>query len=242
LSAPNAYDDAERARSYATLEFPGTYYLAFRDLPTIIGANVTGRVALDFGCGAGRSTRFLKALGFRAIGIDISASMIAMAQQADPGGTYVLVNDGDFSGLEAGSFDLVLCAFTFDNVPDAARRARLLRGLRDLLRRDGSIVLLNSTAEIYLHEWVSFTTQAFAENRLARSGDPVRIVMKDVADRRPIVDYLWFAEDYQRLFAASGLHLSALHRPLGRADEPYQWQSELSVAPWVIHVLRRDDR
>jgi hypothetical protein len=32
----NAYADAERAEPYARLEFPGTYYLAFRDLPNIL--------------------------------------------------------------------------------------------------------------------------------------------------------------------------------------------------------------
>jgi len=66
----NVYDDAGRAEAYATLEFPGTYYLAYLDLPAIIAQHVSGRNALDFGCGAGRSTRFLKKLGFKAIGID----------------------------------------------------------------------------------------------------------------------------------------------------------------------------
>jgi len=32
----NVYEDQERARAYATLQFPGTYYLAFRDLPALI--------------------------------------------------------------------------------------------------------------------------------------------------------------------------------------------------------------
>ena len=32
----NVYDDADRARAYADLEFPGTYYLAFRDLPVLL--------------------------------------------------------------------------------------------------------------------------------------------------------------------------------------------------------------
>ena len=32
----NVYEDEERARAYATLQFPGTYYLAFRDLPVLI--------------------------------------------------------------------------------------------------------------------------------------------------------------------------------------------------------------
>ena len=127
MSSSNVYNDAQRANAYATLEFPGTYYLAFRDLPAIIAHHVIGRVALDFGCGTGRSTRFLKRLGFDATGIDISASMIAHAQKADPGGSYRLIEDGDFNGFEPGGLDLVFSAFAFDNIPDGTRRAGLLR-------------------------------------------------------------------------------------------------------------------
>jgi SAM-dependent methyltransferase len=237
LSFLNVYDDARRADAYATLEFPGTYWLAFRDLPAIIARHVSGPVALDFGCGAGRSTRFLKRLGFDATGVDVSASMIENARKADRAGSYRLIGDGDFSGLEAGSFDLVFSAFAFDNIADAARRAELLGGLRRLLRRDGRVIPLDSTAEIYTHEWISFSTSAFPENRSARSGDTVRIVMMDVVDQRPVVDYIWFHDDYLRLFDAAELRLIAQHRPLGTDGEPWRWKSELSVAPWVIYVL-----
>jgi len=60
----NTYNDRTRADSYSRLGFPNTYYLAYRDLPAIISAHVTGNKAMDFGCGTGRSTRFLKQLGF----------------------------------------------------------------------------------------------------------------------------------------------------------------------------------
>ena len=49
--------------------------------------------------------------------------------------------------------------------------------------------------------------------------------MKDVADGRPVVDLVWFHEDYLSLFAASGLNLVAQSAPLGREDEPYEWVS-----------------
>ena len=99
----NVYDDAARAEAYARLELPGTYYLAYRDLPAIIAAHTKGGAALDFGCGAGRSTRFIEELGFDAVGIDISRSMIAAAKKADPDGDYRLVGNGDFSALAPGS-------------------------------------------------------------------------------------------------------------------------------------------
>ena len=239
MSFSNVYDDTQRAEAYATLKFPGTYYLAYRDLPAILAEHVQGQVALDFGCGAGRSTRFLKKLGFDATGIDISASMIELAKRADPGGSYRLIEEGDFSGFEPDSFDLILSAFAFDNIPSSDQRVGVLRGLRELLKRDGRIILLDSTPEIYTHEWASFTTRAFPQNRTAKGGDTVRIVMKDVADQRPVVDVVWFHEDYLHLFAVSGLDLDASHKPLGRESEPYRWEAELSIAPWVIYVLRR---
>lgn len=242
MSFTNVYDDSERARAYATLELPGTYHLAYRDLPAIIAEHVSGRRALDFGCGAGRSTRFLRGLGFEATGIDIARSMIEMAKQIDPGGAYLLVADGDFSILEPASFDLVLSAFAFDNIPGRENRQALLRELRRLLRPQGRILLLGSTPDIYTHEWASFTTRDFPQNRHAKSGDRVWIVMKDVEDRRPVEDLVWFHRDYLELFAAAELELLAQHRPLGRDGEPCEWLSETAIAPWVIYVLGSEER
>jgi SAM-dependent methyltransferase len=234
ISFSNVYSDQERAEAYATLEFPGTYWLAFRDLPEIIEAHISGKRALDFGCGAGRSARFLKSLGFETTGIDISPSMLEQARAADPDGMYV----ADFSELGEKAFDLILAAFPFDNIPGAGYRASLLRELGQRLSDSGRIILLGSTAEIYWHEWVSFTTEAFPENRDAKSGETVHIIMKDVADSRPVVDVIWFAEDYEQLFEAAGLELVAHYHPLGRDSDPFDWMSETSVAPWFVYVLK----
>jgi ubiquinone/menaquinone biosynthesis C-methylase UbiE len=240
MSSPfeNTYDDQRRAEAYATLAFPGTYYLAYRDLPEIIAEHVKGRVALDFGCGAGRSTRFLRSLGFETTGIDVAGSMIELARKADPDGTYRLVKDGDFSELPPSGFDLVLSAFAFDNIPGAERRRELLRGLRRLLKSQGRMILLGSAPEIYVHEWVSFSTRQFPENRDAKSGSAVSIIMKDVDDPRPVVDIVWSHDDYLDLFRASGLELIAHYKPLGRQDEPCAWLTETAIAPWVIYVTQ----
>jgi SAM-dependent methyltransferase len=239
LSFINVYADPARADAYANLDFPGTYHLAFRDLPAILKEHVVDRTALDFGCGAGRSTRFLKRLGYETIGIDISQRMIDLANAADPAGRYQCIESGDFTSFHPGTFGLVLSAFAFDNIPDVYNRRNLLRGLAGLLAVAGRIVIVGSTPEIYLHEWASFTTKSFPANGLAKSGDEVQIVMKDVTDSRPVVDLVWSHEDYLRLFAASGLELVAECRPLGREDEPYAWVSETSVAPWVIYTLKK---
>ena len=56
----NSYEDRKRAESYSRLEFPNTYYLAYRDLQEILHKRVKGNNAIDFGCGTGQSIRFLR--------------------------------------------------------------------------------------------------------------------------------------------------------------------------------------
>jgi len=235
----NVYEDSRRADAYAQLEFPGTYYLAFRDLPRIITEYVTGKKALDFGCGAGRSTRFLRQLGLDAIGVDISESMVHRARESDPQGDYRLAEDDGSVSLPAATFDLVLSAFTFDNIPTAEKKIALFTGLATVLRDGGCLINLVSSPEIYTHEWLSFTTKDFPENRDAKSGDLVRIIMTDVEDRRPVEDVLWTDEPYRGVYAASGLKVVETLKPLATQGEVHDWVNETRIAPWVIYVLQR---
>ena len=233
----NVYADPARAEAYATLKYAGTYYLAFRDLPVLLRRYLPGGRALDFGCGTGRSTRFLKDLGLRVVGIDIAEAMLAQARLLDPQGSYGLVPIDRPPELPGQSYDLVLAAFTFDNIPTAAIKVGLLRRLREALRPGGRIVLIVSTPQLYTHEWASFSTEAFPENRRARSGDPVRIVILDVPDSRPVEDILFSDAAYREVFAAAGLRLVQSMSPLGTLDDPITWVSETTVAPWRLYEL-----
>lgn len=234
----NAYADETRAAAYAALEFPGTYHLAFRDLPALLGPPAPGALALDFGCGAGRSTRFLKGLGFAAEGADLSEAMLALARRRDPEGVYLRVPDGDLSLLADGRYDRILSAFTFDNVRPGSK-GPLFRHLARLLRPGGRLLNLVSSEELYRLEWASFSTRDFPGNRNPAPGDPVYTVMKDVPDARPVPDVFCPEGDYLALYAAAGLRRLRAHRPLGREEEPFAWVNERDVAPWRIDVLER---
>lgn len=238
MSFKNCYEDALRADEYSRLEFANTYYLAYRDLPEIFRKHITGNKAVDFGCGTGRSTRFARKLGFEVVGIDIAPAMIAKARQLDSQGDYRLISGASFPELEPASFDLVLSLFTFDNIPGEAK-VPLFRSLADLLRPSGKIVSVVSNPEIYLHEWASFSTKDFPENQGARSGDSVKIITTEFADRRPTEDILWTDESYRDVYAQAGLSIVAKYEPLAVGDEGFAWVSETRIAPWVIYVLTR---
>ena len=234
----NVYEDPERAEAYAKLEFPGTYYLAFRDIPALIREYISGKKAFDFGCGTGRSTIFLRKLGFEVVGVDISREMLKKARELDPNGGYVLVEDGNLRDFPEGTFDLVMSAFTFDNIPTMEKKALIFRELKRILKWNGCMVNLVSSPEIYTHEWASFTTKDFPENLYAQSGDKVKIVMTDVPDRRPVEDISWSPEDYKVVFRKAGLKIAKKIMPLASGNEPYAWVSETSVAPWTIYALK----
>ena len=235
----NSYEDAKRAEAYARLEFPGTYYLAYRDLPEIILEQVKGRKAIDFGCGTGRSTRFLEKLGFDVVGVDIAEDMLKKARELDPKGDYRLIHECDLSQFEDNAYDLVLSVFTFDNIPTMEKKVRNFREIARLLKSKGRIVNLVSAPEIYTHEWASFSTKDFPENRHAKSGDKVRIIQTDLEDKRPVEDIIWADEYYQRVFTRAGLESVKTYKPLAKENEPYKWVNETRIAPWVIYVLKK---
>jgi len=238
MNFANCYEDVNRANAYATLEFANTYYLAYRDLPEIVAQHVTGTRAIDFGCGTGRSTRFLRKLGLTVTGVDIAEDMLRIARATDPAGDYRLVPGANLDEFPVGSCDLVLSAFTFDNIP-GAMKTRIFRDLAKLLTPAGIIVSLVSSPQIYTHEWASFSAKDYPENRLARSGDVVRIITTDFADRRPAEDILCTDESYREIYREAGLEVIRVLEPLAKGDEPYAWVNETRIAPWVIYVLKR---
>ena len=241
MNFENSWGNQTRAESYSKLEFPNTYYLAYRDLPEIISKHVTGNQAIDFGCGTGRSSRFLKQLGFDVIGIDISKDMLEIARNLDLSGDYQLVSNGKYDHLGLNQFDLVQSIFTFDNIPGWSNRTNILKGLRDLMKPTGRMICLDSTPELYVNEWASFTTKDFPENWTAKTGDIVHDIMLDVEDRRPIEDIFWSMEDYNKLFNLAGLKIELTYKPLGYNNEPFDWKSEKEIAPWMIFILNKCD-
>lgn len=76
-----------------------------------------GRLTLDLGCGEGRVTRDLRALGHRVIGVDVAPSMVAAAREADPEGEYVEADVADLP-FEDHVADLAIAFMTLMDMDD----------------------------------------------------------------------------------------------------------------------------
>ncbi len=102
-------------------------------LQRVLGAGPSRQV-LDLGCGSGEHTRFLTALGFQAIGVDVSPSQVDAARRADPAGRYLqvgLTTLGD--GIRAGQGGALCLGNTLPHLCEEAEVLSFFSGLAPLL-------------------------------------------------------------------------------------------------------------
>lgn len=96
--------------------------------------DVTGAIVIDAGCGTGRYLRLLRARGATAIGVDLSASMLARAL-AD--GETVARGHLCALPIDSASVDLVVCGLALGDVPNLETA---LGELSRIVRRGGLVL------------------------------------------------------------------------------------------------------
>ena len=80
---------------------------------------LSGKSALDIGCGAGLACEPMARLGADVTGVDASAENVSMAAtHADRSGLNIRYMAGEVAGLDIGQFDLVTCLEVIEHVAD----------------------------------------------------------------------------------------------------------------------------
>jgi SAM-dependent methyltransferase len=111
-------------------------FWAYRDaLVAWLGAG-TGE-ALDLGCGEGRVSHELKALGYRVTATDTVAELVAIAAEAESAHDYATADGGDLP-FEDGRFDLVVAYNVLMDVEDVPG---VLREVRRVLKPGGTLMV-----------------------------------------------------------------------------------------------------
>jgi SAM-dependent methyltransferase len=135
-----------------------------------------GLAALDLGCGTGPATLTLAARGYRAVGVDISPTAIAMAEVNAAGRAEFRV--GDVLSLdEEGVYDLVVDSHCLHCIVFDDERKRALDVVHRALKVDGAFVCETMSR----HALVSFDDAAF---RLDDDG----VLWRDDQPQRRLLD------------------------------------------------------
>ncbi|MCW3011963.1 MAG: putative methyltransferase [Solirubrobacterales bacterium] len=200
---PRALPTLDPAAGYAawaaSYDGPGNRTMAAEE-PTVhaLLAPLAPGVALDAGCGTGRHTARLAALGHRTIGVDASPEMLLFARERVPGAEF---RRGDLRALPAedASADVVVCALAISHLPDLDAVGELAR----VLRPGGTLVLSNPHP---------FATAVLGARAWCRTPDGERVEIPEFA--HPVGAYL-------EAFTAHGLVAGRCLEPTyGEQDGP----------------------
>ena len=149
----DAYFFVDNRRAYGDADLRGFWSEGERDLEQIL-ALLEVRieredVVLDIGCGVGRLTRPIAARAARAIGIDISAEMLARAREhhADAANIEWVHGDGcSLQPVEDASVDACVSHVVFQHIPNPEVTLGYVRDMGRVLRPGGWAVFQVSNA------------------------------------------------------------------------------------------------
>lgn len=226
----------ENVINYSKFEIEGTSLLAFRDIPNLIKKYVKGKRTLDYGCGAGRSTRYLKSLNLDVLGVDVSEKFLNACKEEDQI-HYCKIQNGQLPFISE-TYDFVFSSLVFLAIPTRDDIIAALKEIYRVLKKEGVLIIVTGSEKLHSPDmkWVSYSTD-FSENQNPKSGSVLRLFIKNA--NVTFYDYFWSNKDYQEFFGLTGFQLAETHMPIGHKDDGTSWLSEKENPPFVVYVLKK---
>lgn len=165
--------------------------------------------ALDLGCGTGRTGRYLRSKGVRALdGVDLTPEMLAVARSR---GAHDRLVEGDVrdTGLESGAYDLLVASLIDEHLED----------LRPFYAEAKRLAAPGATCAVV----------AFHPHWIMATGMPTHFRGEDGTDVA-ITTHVHMIGEHQMAALAAGWRLAEIHE--GVVDDAW-----LAVKPkWVRHL------
>jgi ubiquinone/menaquinone biosynthesis C-methylase UbiE len=228
-------DDSHKAEIYSKLGIRNTGYLGFRDIPRLIQQYAHGKKTLDYGCGAGRSSSFLRELGLEVEGMDISSAMIAQARLNDKLGHYTKIYSAAIP-RESNSYDIVFSSLVLFEISLKTELTLVFKEVYRVLKKDAIFIILTGSSDMYSHPWLTLNAD-YEQNTNLKSGSIAKVRLEEID--LEFEDYFWTDEDYESIIKTTHFTLLERLKPLGTPFDGYPWRSETRVSPYVIYVLKK---
>jgi ubiquinone/menaquinone biosynthesis C-methylase UbiE len=237
------------------------YYREYMNGPVLVSmmGDVTGKTVLDVGCGEGCFARYFAKRGAVVTGIDVSASLVALAvteEEANALGiTYVHADAADLSMLASNSYDLAFCFMALMDIQDYEGA---IAEVSRVLNANGRFVIVithpcftvprmkGSTAPRYPSSWETrvrddgateflhcVVDNYFTRRRFAFTWTSPRLVknFRSTSFHRTLSDYI-------NTLTKHGLHLTRIEepRPLAEGVKVYPTLARYSRVPQSLVI------
>jgi len=218
----------ENAETYKTLGIEGTTYQpGFDEVRNILG-DLHGKVALDFGTGAGRTARLLHALGAeKVIGVDHNQTMINQAISSHEKGLE-FITVGEKLPFDQDTFDAALAAHVFVEVSTLNEMHQISNEVYRVLKHGAVFVIVANNSQAIGKNYLSFSYPMPTKQLV--SGGKIPCTIKKGEGSFVIDDYYWTENDYKGVLEKAGFTVTmTLPRASGEG-----WLDEANTAPHVV--------
>lgn len=231
MAPENMLYDSRQASIYASLGIENTTYeIGFRAAAELLG-NLRGKTVLDFGCGTGRSSAFLRRLGATSItGIDRNKSMLALARQSGQLETKLICAD-TIIPTKSATFDVVFSSCVLIEFRTRDQLQAFFTDVSRTLCPGGVFIAITTNPNAFFsHHFKNFSYSAPVG---LESGQTAKCTIRSGKYQFDIEDTYWAEADYRKALEAGGLGLELASYPLG-SQRVYGSSSEANVAPFVV--------
>jgi ubiquinone/menaquinone biosynthesis C-methylase UbiE len=197
--------------------------------------DAAGKSILDLACGEGFHTRVLRQKGAaRVVGVDISAAMIELAQEAEartPLGIEYVVSDVKELALDE-TFDVVFAAYLLNYAQTEGELLQMCQAIARHLRPGGRFVTINNNPE-YTGQTDSMRKYGFERHTNERKeGAPVTWQFFLDDNIFAITNYYLSIAAHERALHAAGMQHVAWHLP----EVSPAGQAELGDEHWRVFL------
>ena len=200
--------------------------------------DVSGKSAIDIGCGEGRFSRILSELGATVTGIDLTEPFIERARSLSTGETYLLGNAETLQDIDNDTYDIAVSYIVLVDLQDY--RSAINAAFR-VLRPGGRLVVCN------IHPMRSCVEGGWIKQGDAKLFYPV----DNYTDEGPR-EFNWFGRKFVNMhftlssyigtFLDAGFILRAFHEPIPSAEELAAnptFDDEYRIPNFIIYVLEK---
>jgi SAM-dependent methyltransferase len=186
---------------------------------------------LTFGCGAGRSAAFLRALGAGHVyGVDHDQDMIEEAESRALAGVTFLHADGAIP-LPDASVDGAISVNVFVEMRTPGEMRRACGEIARTLRPGSPFILESSSPAAFGH---TFRSYRYPHAGPWRSGDTTTCIVTTPDGPLAIEDTYWTETDYTSALGHASLTVATIAYP--RPRDPSAWATDEAFVPPCIVI------